>query len=125
MGQHAGTVGQHHRNLQANMESDFLGDIDYAIVWKTSPLKALKSFFRQRALRHTSLHKILVVDSKLWEYSSEIYPIGYFRLIQRSVMGHDENWIDIVNTEYLSQYLANVTTHYKEFFQKQQMKRFL
>jgi hypothetical protein len=106
------------------IESDFLSSIDYAMAFKKDPLKVLKkSFYEVHMLRHTSIHKVLVVDSMLWTCSNDVSPLEYFRLLQRNVVGHKENWIDIVNINSLKKYVAKITQHYNEFFEKQQMTR--
>lgn len=55
------------------------------------------------------IHPVIVVESKLWEYTQygDLKHLKYFRLnVQRLYI--DEIWIDIVDYEYLSEYLKKI-----------------
>ena len=67
------------------------------------------------------IHPILVVEANLWEIKeTDISPLKYYRLIFQK-MFEEEIWIDVVNIEYLNEYL-NKTKEYDKFFKEKKFK---
>ena len=107
-----------------NIDESFQSDVDYITTSKMPLIDNLKTmFFYRDILRHISIHKILVIDSHLWEHEKPLKSLKYFRFIQQNVLGHNEEWIDVVSLRYLREYLNEITKYYNVFFRKVRVKK--
>ncbi|MES2703180.1 MAG: hypothetical protein V4649_11100 [Bacteroidota bacterium] len=96
-----------------SIESDLLSTIDYISTYKVNYKRALKSlFYPYQLLNYASLHKVLVVDSFIWEAAGTIKQLPYFRLIQKTIQGYTDSWVDIVHIDSFSDYLEKISKHY-------------
>ena len=107
-----------------NIESNLIGSIDYIKTFDQKILPSLKNLFFYSLFRHMSIHKIMVTDAKLWISENEsLTSLPYFRLLQKTTRGHQENWIDVVNIEHLDNYVNALTKYYFKFYSSKKMKR--
>lgn len=107
-----------------NWEDDVLAYIDYVLTLNEGTTNRLNDLFKDDYHKHISLHKILVLDSNIWATTTPLEPIGSFRFLQRSMFGNVENWMDVVNINYFDEYCTQITKHYNDFFQEQNMNRY-
>ncbi len=41
----------------------------------------------------------------------------------KEIIGFNEDWVDVIDSEYLDSYIAEITNHYAEFFSGIKLKR--
>ncbi len=70
------------------------------------------------------LHPVLVIDSKLWKVKqNEISTLKFCRYLERNISGAVYYWFDIVNSEFLDEYIEKLTSFYKEQTDKKELTR--
>lgn len=102
----------------ASIESNVLGYVDYYKEVK-DPKKIISYYNKAlkdwgKADEMDLLHPVLVVNCKLWDVSGnqEIKELKYCRLLINSTTGYNRLWFDIVNVEYMDEYIKYISEHY-------------
>lgn len=90
-------------NEKLNTEEDKANELLKSLIWRAEHL--------------TCIHPVLIMESELWEVTKAgLSKLKYFRLIFQK-MFTDNIWIDIVNKNFLQEYLDK-TKKYDKFFLK-------
>lgn len=109
-----------------NIKEELLNSIEYIKVFDDDLVSTLETIFFDNMLRIISIHKLLVVDCKLWELSdNSLKELKYLRLLQRNSMGHTDDWVDIIHLDFLDEYVKNLTDYYLSTLKQKNMNRFL
>jgi hypothetical protein len=69
---------------------------------------AMASVSRRRDL----VHALVVTDAVLWTVGERLARHPWLRLHRARVIGADDRWVDIINTDAVEKYAASVTRYY-------------
>jgi hypothetical protein len=65
----------------------------------------------------TYVHPLLVIESNLWKLENGLKSLNYFRLVFQEIFG-GEIWVDIVNIDFLDEYLKKAKYYDKYLISK-------
>jgi len=106
------------------MEDSFISDTNFIVDQGMAIFEDMKPlFFYRDIFRHISIHKILVIDSQIWELKKKPLPIKYFRFAQQNVEGMNELWVDVVSMKHMEEYFGRITNFYNSFFKQVKLRK--
>lgn len=104
------------------IESNIITGIDFSK--KTNIVESVMdsvNFFIQHLVL---IHPLLVIDSSLLTIkNNKPVKIKHGRLVKLNMYGHCESWIDIVNSEFVEEYINSLNIFYSSFFRKRRMAK--